>query len=83
MKVLIIAEPREHEIDGVNVGLMEPGTLREVSSAIGSWLIAEGYALPEMRQQTDRRQLHREPGPGHEVPGRRQSGSDRRRSMRR
>ena len=28
----------------------EPGTVREVSASIGSWLIAEGYAIPEMRE---------------------------------
>jgi hypothetical protein len=26
------------------------GSVREVSSSIGAWLVAEGYAEPEMRQ---------------------------------
>jgi hypothetical protein len=26
------------------------GSVREVSSSIGTWLIAEGYAQPEMRR---------------------------------
>ena len=28
------------------------GNVREVSSSVGSWLIAQGYAEPEMRQQS-------------------------------
>jgi hypothetical protein len=26
------------------------GSVREVSASVGAWLVAEGYALPEMRQ---------------------------------
>jgi hypothetical protein len=36
-------------MDGVRVDDMMPGSVREVSSSIGSWLIAERYAEPEMR----------------------------------
>ena len=28
---------------------MRPGSVREVSPSIGAWLIAQGYAEPEMR----------------------------------
>jgi hypothetical protein len=49
MKVRIKAAPREREMDGINLGIMQPGTVREVSAAIGTWLIVEGYAEPEMR----------------------------------
>ena len=49
MRVRIKVTPKEHELDGVSVGKFEAGTVREVSMSIGSWLIAEGYAEPEMR----------------------------------
>jgi len=39
------------EVDGVYVGNMQPGSVREVSSSIGSWLIAEGFADSEMRRE--------------------------------
>ena len=38
-------------MDGVRLDRLEPGTVREVSAAIASWLIVEGYAVPEMRKQ--------------------------------
>ena len=37
-------------MDGVNLDRLAPGTVRDVNSSIGSWLIAEGYAVPEMRR---------------------------------
>ena len=49
MKVRIKSVPKEREIDGVNLERFEPGTVSEVSSTIGSWLITEGYAELEMR----------------------------------
>jgi hypothetical protein len=38
------------ELDGVRLDDMKAGTVREVSSSIGSWLIAERLAEPEMRR---------------------------------
>ena len=52
MKVRIKETPREHELDGVRLDNFNRGDVREVSPSIGSWLIAEGYAEPEMRQGT-------------------------------
>ena len=49
MRVRIKVTPREHELDGVRLDTLKRGSVREVSSSIGSWLIAEGYAVPEMR----------------------------------
>ncbi len=40
-------------MDGVNLDRLEPGTVREVSATIASWLIVEGYAEPEMRRQPE------------------------------
>jgi hypothetical protein len=40
-------------MDGVKLDQMTPGSVREVSSTIGSWLIVEGYADPEMRRPRD------------------------------
>ena len=36
-------------MDGVNLDGFAPGTVRDVSASIGLWLVAEGYAEPEMR----------------------------------
>lgn len=52
MKVRITEKPRERELDGIPLDRLERGTVKEVSPSIGSWLIAQGYADPEMRQQS-------------------------------
>ena len=52
MRVRIKVTPKEAELDGIRVGHFETGSVREVSMSIGSWLIAEGYAEPEMRQES-------------------------------
>jgi len=51
VKVRIRKTPAEEEVDGVRLDNMEPGTVREVSSSIGAWLIAQRYAEPEMRNE--------------------------------
>ncbi len=38
-------------MDGIQLDKLTPGSVREVSSSIGSWLMAEGYAQLEMRQE--------------------------------
>ena len=50
MKVRIIRKPLERELDGISLDGMLLGTVREVSPTMGAWLIAEGYAQPEMRR---------------------------------
>ena len=50
VKVRIRKKPAEEELDGVRLDDMQPGSVREVSSSIGNWLIAERYAEPEMRR---------------------------------
>jgi len=49
VKVRIKKTPDEEELDGVRLGDMRPGSVREVSPSIGAWLVAERYAEPEMR----------------------------------
>lgn len=49
MRVRIIATPREKELDGVSLDMLTPGSVRDVSAPIATWLIAEGYAQSEMR----------------------------------
>jgi len=44
----------EHEIDGVKLGNLPRGAVRDVSPSLGTWLIVEGYADPEMRTEEDR-----------------------------
>jgi hypothetical protein len=50
VKVLIIETPHVHEVDGVQLDGLKPGTVREISATLASWLIAERYAVPEMRR---------------------------------
>jgi hypothetical protein len=50
VKVRIKNTPDQREVDGIKLDRFEPGAAYEVSSSIGSWLVAEGYALPEMRR---------------------------------
>ena len=50
VRVRITRKPLEHEIDGVSLDRMIPGSVREVSATMAAWLIAEGYAIPEMRR---------------------------------
>lgn len=63
MKVRITRKPVEREVDGVNLDRLTSGAIRDVSTSLASWLIAEGYAEPEMRQrdchvEIDRRFSH-------------------------
>jgi hypothetical protein len=51
VKVRIKKKPDEREVDGVNLDRLAPGAVREVSTSLASWLIAEGYAEPEMRNR--------------------------------
>jgi hypothetical protein len=50
VRVRILRKPLEREIDGVSLDRMLPGSVREVSATMAAWLIAETYALPEMRR---------------------------------
>ena len=50
MRVRIIAKPREHDIEGVSLDTLRLGKVCDVSATIGSWLIVQGYAYPEMRR---------------------------------
>jgi hypothetical protein len=57
LKVRITETPRESEVDGVRLDTLTRGSVREVSSSIGAWLIAEGYAAPEMRRDAQKDEL--------------------------
>ena len=50
MKVRISNTPRESEVDGIRLDRFKAGDVREVSPILGAWLVAEGYAQPEMRK---------------------------------
>jgi hypothetical protein len=50
VKVRIRKTPVEREIDGVKLDRLSPGAVRDMSPALASWLIVEGYAEPEMRR---------------------------------
>jgi hypothetical protein len=62
VRVRIKTTPEEREIDGVGLKGFQPGMVRDVSSSLGSWLIAEGYAEPEMRAVHDNEQADATPG---------------------
>lgn len=49
MRIQILVAPREKELDGVRLDVFQPGKVCDVSSSVGAWLIANGYALAEMR----------------------------------
>ena len=51
MRVRIKQKPLESELDGVGLDRFERGGVYEVSSSIGSWLVTQGYAHPEMRRE--------------------------------
>ena len=42
-------------MDGVKLIALTPGRVTDVSPSIGSWLITEGYAIPEMRASGETR----------------------------
>jgi hypothetical protein len=52
VKVKIKRVPEEREIDGVPLKTLIPGSVRDVSSTLGLWLIAEEYADSEMRSRS-------------------------------
>jgi hypothetical protein len=52
LRVRIKATPREQEVDGVKLDRFGAGDIRDVSSTVGSWLIANGYAELEMRRKS-------------------------------
>lgn len=37
-------------MDGLRLDRFEPGSIRDVSALLGTWLIVKGYAEPEMRK---------------------------------
>jgi hypothetical protein len=41
--------PAEREVDGVKLEGLWPGKVVDVSSTLGAWLVAQGYADAEMR----------------------------------
>ena len=53
VRVRISKTPVQREMDGVKLDRLAPGSVRDVSPSIAAWLIAEGYATPEMRMTHD------------------------------
>ena len=53
MRVRITKAPLESELDGVQLDPLTIGRVRDVSAPIATWLIAQGYAVPEMRNTDD------------------------------
>lgn len=52
VRVRIKVRPQESELDGVRLDGFVVGMIRDVSTSIGSWLVAQGYADLEMRSGT-------------------------------
>jgi hypothetical protein len=50
VRIRLNTTPAEKEIEGISLAGWQPGTTREVSATVGSWLIAQGYAQLEMRR---------------------------------
>lgn len=49
VRVRIKATPREKQLDGIALDRFWPGSVRDVPATLGAWLVAQGYAEPEMR----------------------------------
>jgi len=47
-----MATPDESEMDGVQLSKLSVGSVRDVSTSIGTWLLAVGYAQLEMRRES-------------------------------
>jgi hypothetical protein len=60
VKVRILDTPLETDLEGLKLDNFVRGTIKDVSPAVASWLITQGYAALEMRQLPDRRES-REP----------------------
>lgn len=69
VRVRITERPREHDIEGVRLDRLRPGSVCDVSAAVGSWLIVQGYAYPEMRKTPEDGRV--EQPTGSELPDRR------------
>ena len=52
LKIRIKTTPQEKQIDGIQLEQFAPGTVRDVSPSLGTWLVAQGYAELEMRQSS-------------------------------
>jgi hypothetical protein len=50
VRVRITTPPKEKELDGLSLDRFSAGTVREVSPTVAEWLVAQGYAEPEMRR---------------------------------
>ena len=49
MRVRILKTPIEQEVDGVQLDYLTAGRVCDVSPSLASWLLAEKYAVLEMR----------------------------------
>ena len=50
VKVRVRKTPRESQVDGVGLDRFKVGDVREVTPILAAWLVAQGYAVPEMRK---------------------------------
>jgi len=49
VRVRIKTAPLEQQIDGIPLENLVPGAVKDVSTSLGTWLVAQGYAELEMR----------------------------------
>lgn len=49
LRVRIIETPRERELDGVRLDGLRREMVRDVAPSLGAWLVAQEYAVLEMR----------------------------------
>ena len=50
VRVRIKTPPKEKELDGLALDCFSAGAVRDVSALVAEWLVAQGYAEPEMRR---------------------------------
>ena len=53
MRLRIVRSPVERELDGLKLDGFLPGLLVDVTPSVALWLIAQEYAVLEMRQPTN------------------------------
>ena len=55
MRVRIIKTPHERDLEGVRLDRLKPGAVLDLSPDLGTWLVVQGYAYPDMRRAGDER----------------------------
>jgi hypothetical protein len=53
VRVRIIETPHEPDLEGLKLDQLKPGAVLNLSPDLGTWLVVQGYAYPDMRRAED------------------------------